>query len=279
MSESAAADMKSEASPTNPGPAAPKAKGNPTRERTVYEVGGGRKTVLAFVFLLLLPFYASLGPMLFMRMRHGLWLDTVGLAVMAIAFTIIMAILLFQLRYALSSKVVLGKKAVKLKLPAGRGPTPLVRFKSWDIPYDDVLAVDTRREVLGGKLAPIFMTATRLVKRDGEKVVLGHVSERNPDTVFPFPEIGKQIADRSGIEVAHHGTVRRSLQRKIVGQQFVPLVQEADELPDEEIAELNKSHKRLVTALVIGLVILVGVGIAKDVLVASKTAISASSQR
>ena len=256
------------------------ATGKPAaKERVIYEASGGRRTTLAFVLLLLAPFYFSLGPMLFMRIWHGLWLDTVGLIVMAAAFSTVMVILLFQLRHALNAKVVLGEKAVKLRLPAGRGATPLLRFKSWDIPYDNILAVDTRREIMGGKLAPIFMTATRLVTREGEKVVLGHVSERNPDTVFPFPEIGEQIADRAGIEVAKHGTVRRSLQRKLVGQQFVPLIQEADTLPDEEIAELQKSHKRVIISLVAGLVVLVAIGIAKDLIVQHKGATATSVSR
>ncbi len=256
------------------------ATGKPAaKDRVIYEASGGRRTTLAFLLLLLAPFFFSLGPMLVMRLWHGLWLDTFGLIVMAAAFTTIMVILLFQLRHALNAKVVLGEKAVKLRLPAGRGPTPLLRFKSWDIPYDNVLAVDSRREIMGGNFAPIFMTATRLVTRDGEKVVLGHVSERNPDTVFPFPEIGEQIAERAGIEVAKHGAVRRSLQSKLVGQQIVPLIQETDRVPDEEIAELNKSHKRVVISLVAGLVVLVVIGITKDLVVAHKNAPASSARR
>ena len=38
---------------------------------TSWQSGGGRRIVLAFAFLLLLPFYASLGPMLVQRITRG----------------------------------------------------------------------------------------------------------------------------------------------------------------------------------------------------------------
>ena len=41
-------------------------------ERKVYEAGAGRKTFLSLVFLILLPFYASLPAMLIQRLTRGL---------------------------------------------------------------------------------------------------------------------------------------------------------------------------------------------------------------
>ena len=55
-----------------------------SHERTVYEASAGRKTFLSLAFLILLPFYASLGPMLAWRFAHGLWFDTIGLMVFSL---------------------------------------------------------------------------------------------------------------------------------------------------------------------------------------------------
>jgi hypothetical protein len=81
------------------------------RERTVYEAGVGRKTFLSLAFLVLLPFYASLGPML-ARLAHGLWFDTIGLMAFALVFTALMTLLAVQIYQAIRSRVVLGETAV-----------------------------------------------------------------------------------------------------------------------------------------------------------------------
>ena len=51
-----------------------------SRERTVYAAGGGRKFAFSFIFLILLPFFISLPPMLFWRISQGHWQGTLGAA-------------------------------------------------------------------------------------------------------------------------------------------------------------------------------------------------------
>ena len=69
--------------------------------RLHYEASGARKTLLSIAFVVLLPFYISLPVMLVQRMLAGLWKDTVGLGLLALGFTAIMAILFVQLMFAL----------------------------------------------------------------------------------------------------------------------------------------------------------------------------------
>jgi hypothetical protein len=129
------------------------APGKPARPN-VYAAGGGRKFAFSFVFLLLLPFFVSLLPMLFWRISQRHWQGTFGLAVLAVAFAFIMFLIVIELMHSLMARIELGDTAVKLTLPAGRGPTPMVRCKTREIPYSDIKAIETRREIYGGWVAP-----------------------------------------------------------------------------------------------------------------------------
>ncbi|MCK9911945.1 hypothetical protein MXD81_22510, partial [Microbacteriaceae bacterium K1510] len=61
------------------------------------------------------------------------------------------------------ARIELGEKSVKMTLPSGRGPTPIVRYRSHDIPYDQIKAVETRREIYGGSVAPVLLQGARLI--------------------------------------------------------------------------------------------------------------------
>lgn len=115
--------------------------------KIVYEAGGGRKTFFSFAFLILLPFFASLPAMIVSRLTHGLWIDTVGLTVFAVCFALVMFFLLVELMMSLRTRVVLGPNAAKMTLPSGRGPTPMLRYRTHKLDYDEVQSVETRREV------------------------------------------------------------------------------------------------------------------------------------
>ncbi|MEZ5908527.1 MAG: hypothetical protein R3D31_06965 [Hyphomicrobiaceae bacterium] len=239
-------------------------KATPTSwPREVYEAGGGRKTALSFVVLLLLPFAASIAPMLYMRLTRQLWLGTVGLGVLGLALGIIMTLLIIQLAAALRLRIVLGERAVSLRLPVARGATPLLRFKSYEVPYDEILAVETRREVYGGKVAPVLMRATRIVTRSGDKIVLGHYNEHDPDVSLPYDKIAHRIAERAEIKVADFGTVRRAAHQKLLG-----LVGDSERMPESEIEELNRGHARFMRGLILVLCALVAFGILSDVFLA-----------
>ena len=233
--------------------------------RTVYAASGGRKLAFSFVFLLLLPFFVSLAPMLFWRVSQGHWHGTFGLVVLGAAFAFIMLLLLVELMHSLRSRVEIGATSVKLTLPAGRGPTPIVRYRSLEIPYDQIQSVETRREVYGGSVAPVLLRGARLMLKDGSAVKLGYVSEANSDPCFPFLDIARQIAARAGVPVEDRGSVRRSAQKKFLGLKRAYVAETEEAVGDYEIAVLNVRHHRWVMRLVYLLVGLVVVGIALDI--------------
>lgn len=233
-------------------------------ERTLYEATGGRKTFFSFAFLLLLPFFVSLPGMLYQRVSKGLWVDTVGLMILAAGFSIVMFLLFIELLFSLRSRVEIGEKAVKLTLPAGRGPTPMLRYATHEIPYDQIKAVETRREIYGGALAPVLLQGARIITKDDRPVRLGYVNESNVDPCLPYPVIARQIADRAGLVLNDRGSVWRSYRRKFLG--FRSNDDGAKPIDEAQIAELNRSHTRWVKGIVAGVVLLMAVGIVKDLL-------------
>ena len=113
----------------------PATQSAPTAPPMRWQAGGARAVILSFIFLLLLPFYLSIGPMLFLRLRHGLWVDTLGLAVLGALFSALMLLILMHLVHSVRSRVRLDENEVRFTLPAvHRGPTPLFRFNTRTIP-------------------------------------------------------------------------------------------------------------------------------------------------
>jgi hypothetical protein len=153
-----------------------------------------------------------------------------------------------------------------MTLPSGRGPTPVVRYATHDIPYDQIQAVETRRESYGGSVAPVLLKGARLILKDGSKVPLGYVSEANTDPCLPFPEIARQIAERAGLSVNDRGNVRRSVQKKFFGFKKEIVDEEEGPVEEAEIEALNKSHHRWVMRLIGLLGVLVVLGIALDII-------------
>ncbi len=234
-------------------------------ETIVYAASGGRKTIFSFVFLILLPFFISLPAMFFMRIKHGLFFDAIGLVIMAVAFSIVMLLVLIELLASIRTRVELGPNKVKMTLPSGRGPTPMLFYKTYEIPYDQVQSVETRREVYGGSLVPVLLKGARIITKDGKSIPIGYVSEANVDPAFPFPEIAKKIADRARLPLIDRGNVRRSFRRKYLGLKSGG-VNEVDTVDEAQIATLNKSHHNVVMALVSALVVLIGIGVVHDLL-------------
>jgi hypothetical protein len=242
-------------------------------ERKVYEAGAGRKTFLSLAFLILLPFWASLPAMLIQRLLHGLWFDTIGLMIFGAIFTALMALLLVQLYQSLRSRVELGDTGVRITLPQGSGATPMLRFVNREIPYDQIEAVETRSVLFGNALAPVLLRATRLRTKDGGHVRLGNVNEDNVDAALPFPEIGARIAQRAGVSVVDGGTVRRSIERRVLGLLGrKTAIEESPPLTEAEAAELNGRHARAMRYLVAVMAVLVVGGIAVDVFTAPRAA-------
>jgi hypothetical protein len=184
--------------------------------RTVHEAGAGRKLFLALAFLVLLPFWASLPVMLIQRLMHGLWFDTVELALFALLFTALMALLGIQLYHALRS----ATPRAGSPCPRAAAPRPMLRLVDREVPYEQIQAVETRCVLFGRTFAPVLMRATRLLTRDGEHIRLGNVNEDNVDKALPFPEIGTQARRPRRLRgggrrhgAAHHRTPRAGLPR------------------------------------------------------------------
>jgi len=248
----------------DPAPPAPAPVAVEKNVRRVYRSGNGRRLTFSFIFLLLLPFFISLGPMLYARISQGHWIGTPGLIVIAIGFSVIMFLVLVELLFSIRSRVELGEKSVRLTLPSGRGPTPMLRYKSHEIPYSEIAAIETRRECYGGTMAPVLLKGARIVKKDGTMVQLGYVSEANVDPAFPFGEIAERIAARAGLSVTDQGTVRRSVKNKMLGIKAGG--DESGSIDQAALDELNKRHLRIVLSLIAGLIVLIGIGITMDIL-------------
>lgn len=242
----------------------PAAPAHPAAERTLYAASGLRKTVICFIFLLLLPFFVSLVPMIGMRLKHGLIADAVGLGVLALAFTALMFWLLIILMFSLRARVQLGEKNVRLTLPSGRGPTPMLRYRTHEVHYTDIAAVETRKELYGGAIAPVIMEGARIVMKDGSIIKLGYDAEANTDQAFPYVEIAHAIAKRAGLPVTHQGHVRRTMRSKMMGV-MAPAGRDAAPVNDAEIAKLNADHNRFILGLVVTTLALVGIGLTLDV--------------
>lgn len=233
-------------------------------ERIVYRAGGGRRVAFSFIFLLLLPFFISLGPMLWSRISHGHWEGTIGLMVIAIGFAIVMFLVLVEMLHSIRSRVELGNTTVRLTLPSGRGAQPMLRYQTRDIPYKDIASVEMRREIYGGMWAPMMLKGARIVLKSGDKVRLGYVNEANVDPAFPYAEIGERIAHRAGVPIVDGGNVRRSMPKKMLG--IVSGPRESQSIDEQQMSELNRKHARLMAALVVGLIVLVAFGIVGDMM-------------
>lgn len=240
----------------NPAPVAPSSG----VEKTYYESGGGRKTFYALVFILLLPFFVSLPVMIGQRIIKGVWLDSWGLGVVAIGFTLIMILVLFELVFSLRAKVDIGTKAVALTLPSGGGGlTPTVFYQARTIPYEDISAVQSYCDCYGGAIAPVVLRGTRLILKSGERIPLGFVNELDDDPRFPFNTIARQIAERAGLEVVDLGHVRYALHQRMFG-----VANASAAIPPEEVAKINRGHNWFLTGIIALMALLLLLGIGND---------------
>lgn len=232
-------------------------------ERRVYRPGGARRFLLAMAILLLLPFAASVPIMLVQRISAGIWLGTAGLALLGLAFALILGLLVIQFMHALRARIVLSPEAVEATLPAGRWLTPALGYRTRSVRYDDIQAVETRGEVYGGALAPVLMQGVGLITRDGERIRLGAVNAHCEDPALPCLSIGREIARRAGIAVQDRGAVHRKIPQPVMG--LMASVAPDTPLAAEEMARMSARHRQVVIGIVAGLVALLGVGLVMDI--------------
>ncbi len=221
-----------------------------------------RTTIFCLVFLLLLPFFASLPAMIGMRAAAGHLMDNMGLLMLAAIFTAVMFLVFVEMMFSIRTRVHLGRDKVRMTLPSGRGPTPMLRYHSYEFPYDQVESVETRREIYGGGLVPVLMKGARVNLKDGSIVRLGYVSEADDDAVFPYPEIARKIAERARLPLIDRGSVRRSVRSKMLGVKASDA--ENTLVDDGQIAKLNASHNTFMLAVIGVVLLLMLIGIVED---------------
>lgn len=241
-------------------------------DRAQYRSSVARATIFSFVFLILLPFFASLPAMIYMRAASGRWDAMPGIAILAIGFAALMFLVLVEVLFSIRARIEVGEKAVRLTLPAGRALMPMLRYQRHEIPYADIKAVETRREIYGGSLAPVLMRGARILTKDGRSIPLGYVNEANVDPTFPYAAIADQIATRAGLQVVDRGAVRRNVTNKMMG--FKSLDDGGGSIDEATIADLNRRHAHVVIVLVAALVVLVGIGIAGDLMAPTDQVVS-----
>lgn len=255
----AAAPVSAPAAAPAPAPA-PATKGPPVR----FGAGVLRTTLVCFVFLILLPFWASLPMMLYQRLSKGIILDTAGLGILAFFFTLLMLLVIFEMVLSIRAKVHLGETGVRIVLPSRGGLMPMLGYRRSEIPYADIDKVEIRREVYGGTFAPVLLRGARIVLKDGKTVPLGYVSEADMDPTFPVPEIAAEIARRAGVPLVDMGSVQRNMRKKFMGLKASDA--ENTLISEEQIAVLNKSHSRFMLMLVAAMVVLLVLGIGSDIM-------------
>jgi hypothetical protein len=244
---------------TNAGAAPQPPQQQASPQLTVYQAGGMRKVIFAFLFLLLLPFFVSLPVMLYQRFTKGVLLDTWGLVVLAIGFAVIMLLLLFELIFSLRARIVLGEKGIRLSLPAARFGLPAFSYRRAEIPYDQIAAVETRRVVYGGSIAPVLMREAWIVTKDGTQHSLGTVSEADTDPQFPVKDIAERLCGNCGVGLAERdGSWRR------IARLFGKAEEAGAPVTEEMVARLNRNHNRFMLGLVAVMVLLLAAGLAID---------------
>jgi hypothetical protein len=238
------------------------ASGPAPAAQEVYAASFLRSFIFCMVFLILLPFFFSMPMMIGMRASNGLLADNWGLFVLAAVFAVLMFLLLIELIFSIRTRVELGTEKVRMTLPSGRGPTPMLRYKSYEVPYDQVQSVETRREIYGGRFVPVLLKGARVTLKDGQAISLGYVSDANTDPTFPYPEIAGKIAERARLPLIDRGNVRRSVRQKFLGLKAAGT---ADDIVDEkEIEGLNRSHNLFMMVLIGVFLILMAIGIVED---------------
>ena len=128
----------------------------------------------------------------------------------------------------------------------------------------DIKAIETRREIYGGTLAPVLLRGARILTKDGRSIQLGYLNEANVDPAFPYIEIADRIASRAGLQIVDRGAVRRNVATKMMGIRAMD--DGGGPIDEAVVADLNRRHAHVVIGLVAGLVVLIGIGIAGDLM-------------
>ena len=230
--------------------------------KRVYEASDGHKTVVALVFLILLPFLVSLPVMILKRSLHGLWSGALSATILGILLGGAMLFLFIEVMSAFRTRVELGERSVKLRVPRWRGPTPGLKFVKREIPYDALNAVETRGEIYEAAKIPVLTRATYLVTKDGERLTLGYVNENEEDPDVPFTRIAKELAEQAEVPLKDIGKVHAGSQLKALRKGPPPI--DSEPLSEEDFAEFRRRNHWLMFGMAMLLFGLTAIGILID---------------
>lgn len=234
-------------------------------DRTTYAPSGWRKTIFGFLFLLLLPFAASVPMMLGQRLLHGAVTGSVGLVIVGAGLAIVTLLVLFELIYSLRAEVDVGEKTVRFTVPSGAvGWLPSFFYRTEEIAYADIARIEHTCELCGGRVTPLLVNCTRIHLRDGRVVPLGTCNEQNPDHTFPYDRIAQQIAERAGLEIQNGGHFRQKRAFALI--QPGRAIGEPVPVSDTEISDVNRRHRSFAVIVSIAIGALLVLGIVSDLL-------------
>ncbi len=233
-------------------------------ERTYYATSAGKRTALALALLAVLPFALSVPVMAYQRWQHGLLFDLPSLAVVGLGLWVVAALLIVQLMHAIRAKLTLGERGFLFTLPRGRGPAPLLHYARQGIAYQDVSAVELRRELFGGSVMPVVLQGAHVITKKGVDVLLGYVSEENPDDSFPFIDIAHQIAERSEAPLVEEPGIWKTLHSRTQAKAEGLIAGDSRRVDQSELDRLNRNHRRFGIAVINVVLAVVLVGVAMD---------------
>lgn len=231
------------------------------RDRTDYGVSALRQTFFALCLLALTPFAIGLTVMIGRRAGDGLWYDLPALGVLAVGLGAVMTMLMLELLFCVRSRLVLGKMAVRFTLPKNGAAVPLWSYASHDIPYHTIKGVELRREVFGGRIAPVLLRGLVIKTKDNKEIVAGHTLEGFDDPAFPYGIIGEQIAARAAVPFVDQRTIwlRSRADRAL---EYISQYDTQTYILDPAGAErLNTAHSRIMLGLCSALAAIVLLGL------------------
>jgi hypothetical protein len=183
------------------------AKVSITPEVTIYKAGGKLRPMLyhTFLFLMLLSMTALIG---------AIWLVSIGHWGSAVLFLLIfvaggaalflVGLFLFSLSH---TEIQLRASKATFVLPDWRGPTPMLPYSEYEVPYADLASVEVRGEVYRYFSLPVIVKAVSILRKDGSRLTLGYVLDEVENPAMPFPSIAAQIAGRARVPLNRHGVV------------------------------------------------------------------------
>ncbi len=231
------------------------------RDRTDYGVSALRQTFFALCLLALMPFAIGLAVMIGRRAGDGLWYDLPALAVLAVGLGAVMTMLTLELLFCVRSRLVLGKMAVRFTLPKNGAAVPLWSYASHDIPYHTIRGVELRREVFGGKIAPVLLRGLVIKTKDNKEIVAGHTQEGFDDPAFPYAIIGEQIAARAAVPFVDQRTIWLRSRADRALEYISQYDTETYILDPAEAERLNTAHRRIMLGLCSALAAIVLLGL------------------